>query len=242
MKIGITLPQFNADARAMLLAAQRAEANGIDAVFCYDHYPKPSRPEAQHGLTMLGAIAAATTTVELGTLVARIGVSLDGVLLSQFHTAARLAGPERFICGLGIGDKESDEEDDALGLERPSIDERFTRLEFVAHQLHEWGLRIWVAGRSRRAATLSAAIGAARNLWDPTDQQLADAVLEADGRPITWGAQVDVTNDDGVKALAEKFAALNEMGIAYAVAAPTKAGAPDAAERVMQAKSLAGLP
>lgn len=241
MKIGLTLPQFNADAAAMVTAAQRAEAAGIDAVFCYDHYPKPSRPEAQHGLTMLGALSQATSTVELGTLVARIGVVPDGVLLSQLHTAARLAGPERFLCGLGIGDKESDEEDDAIGMERPPIDERFTRLETVAHQLTDWGLRVWVAGRSRRAATLSAAIGAARNLWDPTDQQLADAVLEAEGRPITWGAQVDVTNDAGVKELAEKFAALNDMGIAYAVAAPTKAGAPDAAEQVMRSKELAGL-
>jgi alkanesulfonate monooxygenase SsuD/methylene tetrahydromethanopterin reductase-like flavin-dependent oxidoreductase (luciferase family) len=241
VKIGLTLPQFSADAGAMVAAAQRAESAGIDAVFCYDHYPKPSRPEAQHGLTMLGALSQATERVEIGSLVARIGVVPDGVLLSALHTAARHAGPERFICGLGVGDQESDEEHEALDMARPPLEERFVRLESVACQLRDWGLTVWLAGRSRHAATLSAAIGAARNLWDPTDQQLADAVLEAEGRAITWGAQVDVTTDAGVDELAKKFAALRDMGITYAVAAPTKAGAPDAAERVMSAKERAGL-
>ncbi len=242
MKIGLTLPQFSGDAAAMVAAAQRAEAEGIDAVFAYDHYPKPDRPEALHGLTMLGALAVATERIAIGTLVARIGVVPDGVLISQIRTAARLAGPGRFLAGLGVGDKLSDPEDDALGITRPPLDERFARLEFVATTLRDIGVDVWIAGRSRRGAALSAAIGAARNLWEPTDQQLAEALLEAEGRPITWGAQVEVTTDDGVEQLAAKFHALHAMGVAYAVAAPTKAGAPDAAARVMSAKVQAGLP
>lgn len=242
MKIGLTLPQFSGDATAMVAAARRAEGEGIDAVFAYDHYPKPDRPEALHGLTMLGALAVATERIELGTLVARIGVVPDQVLLSQMRTAARLAGPDRFIAGLGVGDHLSDPEDAALGITRPSLDERFERLELVAVTLRGYGIPVWVGSRSRRGAALSAAVGAGRNLWEPTDQQLAEALLEAEGRPVTWGAQVDVTTDAGVKELAEKFAALDGMDVAYAIAAPTKAGAPDAAARVMSAKELAGLP
>ena len=226
----------------MVAAAQRAEAAGIDLVVAYDHYPKPARPEALHGLTMLGAIAVATERVQIGTLVARIGVVPDQVLISQIRTAARLAGPGRFIAGLGVGDHLSDDEDEALGITRPSLDERFARLEVVATTLRSHGIDVWIGSRSRRGAALSAAVGAGRNLWDPTDQQLAEAVLEADGRPITWGAQVEVTTDDGVAALAEKLAALADMKVAYAIAAPTKAGAPDAAEQVMRSKKLAGLP
>lgn len=240
MRIGITLPQFSGDAPAMVAAAKRAEDVGLDAVFAYDHYPREGRWEALHGMTMLGALAVATERVAIGSLVARIGVVPDGVLLSGIRTANKLS-QGRFIAGIGIGDKESDVEDVALNITRPPIDERFTRLEYVASELHKDGIEVWVAGRSRRAATMSAGLGIARNLWDPTEQQLAEAVLEAEGRPMTWGAQVDVTNDDGVKSLAEKFAALSEMGISAAVAAPTKAGAPDAAERVMSAKELAGL-
>ena len=167
VKIGLTLPQFNADARAMVAAAQRAEAEGIDAVFAYDHYPKPERPEAQHGLTMLGALAVATDRIEIGPLVARIGVVPDRVLLSQLHTLGRLAGAERVLCGLGIGDRQSDSEDIALGIERPSLDERVARLEFVASTLkNEFGLTVWIGGRSRRAEAVAVDLGVSRNLWD----------------------------------------------------------------------------
>ena len=95
---------------------------------------------------------------------------------------------------------------------------------------------------SARRHRVAAATGAGRNLWEPTDQQLAEAVLESEGRDVTWGAQVDVTDDAGVNDLAEKFAALAKMGVAVAIAAPTKAGAPDAAAQVMRAKKIAGLP
>lgn len=237
MKIGITLPQFNADASAMVAAARRAEAAGIDGVFVYDHYPKPDRPEAQHGLTMLGGLAMATERITLGLMVARIGVVPDRVLLSQIRTAARLAGTDRFIAGLGVGDHLSDAEDIALGITRPSLDERFARLEFVASTLkNEYGLQVWIGGRSARAAQVCADLGVSQNLWDGTDEQLAGA----DGA-VSWGAQVDVTDDAGVKDLAQKFAALHELGVTWAVAAPTKAGAPDAAEQVMRSKELAGL-
>ncbi len=102
---------------------------------------------------------------------------------------------------------------------------------------------MWVGGKSRRAATLSAAAGAGRNLWEPTDQQLADAVLESEGRDVTWGAQVDVTNDAGVeRSGGEIRRAARRWACAVAIAAPTKAGAPDAAAQVMRAKKIAGLP
>lgn len=242
MRIGITLPQFSADPHGMVAAARRAEDAGIDGVFVYDHYPKPERPEAQHGMTMLGALAVATTRVSLGLLVARIGVVPDRVLLAQFCTVGRLAGPDRLLCGLGVGDRQSDSEDVALGIARPPVEERFARLEFVASTLkNELGLHTWIGGRSKRAEAVAVELGLSRNLWDATDDDLAVALQSADGNPITWGAQVDVTHDDGVDALAARFASLAALGVAWAVAAPTKAAAPDAAARVMAAKSAANL-
>jgi alkanesulfonate monooxygenase SsuD/methylene tetrahydromethanopterin reductase-like flavin-dependent oxidoreductase (luciferase family) len=214
----------------MVAAARRAEDVGIDAVFAYDHYPRPDRPEALHGATMLGAIATATEAITIGTLVSRIGVVPDQVLLSQLRTVARLA-PGRFVAGLGVGDHESDAEDAALGITRPSLDERFNRLELVAAELMKDGIEVWVGGRSRRAATLAAALGTTRNLWDPTDTQLKDALTEG---PVTWGGTAD--------AQPEKLRELADLGVTLAVVAPLKAGAPDAAQRVMSAKKLAGLP
>ncbi|MEY2426237.1 MAG: hypothetical protein QOI61_1809 [Actinomycetota bacterium] len=241
MKIGLTLPQFSADARAFVDAAIRAEAVGIDAVFAYDHYPRVGRPEALHGMTMLGALSVATDAVTIGTLVARIGVVPDQVLISALRTGARLSDG-KFIAGLGVGDHESDAEDEALGIERPPLEERFARLEYVAATLKNEGIEVWIGGRSRRAAVLAAAVGVGRNLWEPTDQQLVEALDEAEDRELTWGAQVDVTTDAGVEDLAATLRALAAQGVACAVCAPTKAGAPDAAERVMSAKKLAGLP
>ncbi|MEY2418722.1 MAG: hypothetical protein QOG90_1402 [Actinomycetota bacterium] len=230
MKIGITLPQFSADARGMVAAAQRAQAAGLDGVFVYDHYPRPGRPQALHGHVMLGALAVATQDITIGMLVARVGVVPDGVLISSMRTAARLA-PGRFVAGLGVGDRESDVEDEALGIARPSLDERFTRLEAIAAALMHDGIEVWVAGRSRRAATVTAALGAKRNLWEPTDTQLKDACAEG---PVTWGATGDIA--------ADTLRTLADAGVEYAVAAPHKPSAPDAAERVMSAKEQAGLP
>ena len=232
MKVGITLPQFSADALAMVEAARRAEAAGLDGVFVYDHYPRPGRTEALQGTAMLGALATATESVVLGSLVSRIGVVPDGVLVSQLRTLARLA-PGRFVAGLGVGDHHSDVEDEALGITRPPLDERFERLEFVAATLMHEGVDVWVAGRSRRAATLCAALGAARNLWEPTDTQLKEALAEAEGHPITWGATGDADP--------EKLRQLADLGVAWAVVAPHKASASDAAARVMSAKEQAGL-
>ena len=230
MKIGITLPQFSADAVAMVEAARRAESVGIDGVFVYDHYPRPGRPEAQQGHVMLGALAVATNNVTIGSLVSRIGVVPDAVLLSTLRTASRLA-PGRFVAGLGVGDHESDVEDVALGITRPDLDQRWTRLEFVAGELREEDIDVWIGGRGPRAARVTAAVRAKRNLWEPTDTQLKEAL--ADG-PVTWGATADADP--------QRLRELADLGVEWAVVAPLKAGAPDAAARVMSAKEQAGLP
>jgi alkanesulfonate monooxygenase SsuD/methylene tetrahydromethanopterin reductase-like flavin-dependent oxidoreductase (luciferase family) len=229
VRIGITLPQFSANALAMVEAARRAETVGLDGVFVYDHYPREGRTEALQGHVMIGALAVATERVTIGNLVSRIGVIPDAVLISKLRTAARLA-PGRFVAGLGVGDHESDVEDAALGIKRPDLEERWTRLEFVAAQLHKEGIEVWVGGRSRRAATVAAAVGAKRNLWEPTDTQIKDAVAEG---AVTWGATADPNPD--------KLRELAALGVDFAVVAPLKAGAPDAAARVMRAKEEAGL-
>src|SRR5690349_3749139 len=229
MRLGITLPQFNADALGMVEAARRAEREGVDGVFVYDHYPRAGREEAHQGHVMLGAIATATERVTVGSLVSRIGVHNDVVLMAKLRTAHRLL-PGRFVAGLGVGDHESDPEDAALGITRPPLEERWTRLEHVAASLKNEGVEVWVGGRSRRAATVAAAVGAPRNLWEPTDTQLKEALAEG---PVTWGATQDPD--------ADKLRELADLGVAWAVVAPLKAGAPDAAARLMSAKEAAGL-
>ena len=84
MKIGITLPQFRHEAGSAIEAARRAEDLGLDGVFCFDHlWPmaQPDRP-ALSMAPLLGALAASTSTISVGTLVSRVGLVPDGVLVA----------------------------------------------------------------------------------------------------------------------------------------------------------------
>src|SRR5664279_6169461 len=113
MRVGITLPQFRDEADTALDAARRAEALGIDGVFCFDHlWPmgQPGRPALSSG-PLLGALAAVTSTIHLGTLVARIGLVPDDVLVEVLCGVDSLSGG-RLVAGIGTGDRLSREEND----------------------------------------------------------------------------------------------------------------------------------
>ncbi len=105
--------------------ARRADELGIDGVFCYDHlWPmgQPDRP-ALAPFPVLGAVAATTARVAVGTLVARIGLVPEGVLESEFEALAAIA-PGRVVAALGTGDRLSAEENRAYGIDFAPAGER----------------------------------------------------------------------------------------------------------------------
>ena len=117
MQVGITLPQFRDEADSALEAARRAEDLGIDGVFCFDHlWPmgQPGRPALSSG-PLLGALAASTSTIAVGTLVARIGLLPDDVLVAVLSSLASMSGG-RLIAGIGTGDHLSRAENEAYGI------------------------------------------------------------------------------------------------------------------------------
>ncbi len=133
MKVGITLPQFRDEADSALEAARRAEALGIDGVFCFDHlWPmgQPGRPALSSG-PLLGALAASTSTIAIGPLVARIGLLPDDVLVAVLAGLASLSDG-RLIAGLGTGDHLSRAENEAFGIPFEPASERRVRLASVA--------------------------------------------------------------------------------------------------------------
>ena len=97
VKLGITLPSFRDDPTRALEIAAAAEAAGLDGVFLYDHLfrraPDGSRRPALELLAMMGAVAAETRRVAIGSLVARATLRPPAVLASGFDTALRIAGP-----------------------------------------------------------------------------------------------------------------------------------------------------
>jgi len=230
MKVGITLPQFRDDADAALAAARRAEQLGIDGVFCFDHlWPmgQPGRPALSSG-PLLGALAASTSTIALGTLVARIGLLPDEVLVEVLCGVQALSGG-RLLAGIGTGDRLSREENEAYGIPFESADVRRERLGAVAASVVAAGVPVWLGGGRPEMVALARATGAAVNVWQVGVGPVAD--LAAQGVEVTWGGPVG----DTVEEASTMLAAVAGAGASWAVCAW-----PDSLEVVAEAAARVG--
>ena len=197
MRVGTTLPQFRTEAETAIDAARRAEDLGLDGVFVFDHmWPIGNRDGAVlQSFSLLGALAAETERVELGTLVARVGLVPDAVLVNQFASMREIIG-DRLIAGRGTGDDLSKAENDAYGVAYESAEERLQAVARNCAACGELGIETWVGGRSPEAREVAGAQASALNVWQATAAAVAeegeDVRRHADGRSveITWAGQV----------------------------------------------------
>lgn len=133
MKVGVVMPIGResdghipgwAELRAF---AERAEADGLDSIWVFDHllFRFPGQePEGIHeAWTMLSALAAVTSRVELGILVAAMPFR-NPALLAKMAAAAEEVSGGRLILGVGTGWHEP--EFDAFGY---PFDHRVGRFE-----------------------------------------------------------------------------------------------------------------
>jgi probable F420-dependent oxidoreductase len=115
MKVGVTVPLAARDVehsapfpdwRAVRDFAAHAEAVGLDSLWVFDHLlfrrPGEATSGIQEAWTMLSALAAATTRVELGTLVVATPFR-NPALLAKMAAAADDVSGGRLILGLGAG-------------------------------------------------------------------------------------------------------------------------------------------
>jgi probable F420-dependent oxidoreductase len=113
LKVGIQLPEVERDVRwAELLDMTRAiEDLGFDSVWVGEHllYRWEDRPARGpwEAWTLLAAIAASTSRVELGPLVACTSFHNPALLAKQAATIDELSGG-RFVLGLGAGWNETE--------------------------------------------------------------------------------------------------------------------------------------
>jgi alkanesulfonate monooxygenase SsuD/methylene tetrahydromethanopterin reductase-like flavin-dependent oxidoreductase (luciferase family) len=212
VKVGITLPQFRDDAEGAIAVALDAEAAGLDGVFVFDHlWPigQPDKPSI-HSLALLGALAAETSAIHVGSLVARVGLVPDAVLVNALGAVARMAGP-RLIAGVGAGDRLSRAENTAYGVPFDPAAERLAAVGRVCDGLRAKGITAWVGGRSAAAREVALDHADALNLWDaPVEEVAAEREVT-----VTWGGLVRPETD-----LSAHLAGLDAAGATWAVLAP----------------------
>jgi hypothetical protein len=214
MLVGITLPQFRDEADSALDAARRAEGLGIDGVFCFDHlWPmgQPERPALSSG-PLLGALAASTSTIAVGTLVARIGLLPDDVLVAELSSLASLSDG-RLIAGIGTGDHLSRAENEAYGIPFEPASERRVRLASVAAAVRDHDVPVWIGGGLPKTVALARSLSVAVNLWE--GEVLRVAELVATGLEVTWGGPVGETVEEATECLTR----VAEAGATWAVCA-----------------------
>ena len=202
MKLGVTLPSFQRAPEQAIVVARAAEAAGLDGVFCYDHLFRVGadgrhRP-ALDVTALLGAVAAATTRIWIGTLVARASLRPPATLEVGLETVARLA-PGRLIVGVGSGDSESQQEQRAFGLRGTTVRDRVEALQGAVAALRGHNFPVWVGGTSS-AVRRVAARADGWNRWGSTPARFARelASLDVAGRPDftpSWGGLVAVDED-----------------------------------------------
>jgi alkanesulfonate monooxygenase SsuD/methylene tetrahydromethanopterin reductase-like flavin-dependent oxidoreductase (luciferase family) len=242
VKVALMLPTFTVDAAMPIRAAALAEANGLDGAFAFDHlWPmgNPTRP-ALWSFGVLGAVAAVTTRLSLGPLVARIDLLPEEKLVDAFATLAAIAGDGRVIAALGAGDHLSAAENEAYGIGQGPAADRLDAVARTADRLRARGLATWIGGTSVAASRVAREHADAHNLWSVTAEDVHRRV-ERDGDipPKTWGGQVLIGEDaseladlratygerDGlvsgtVAQVAAALRAYEEVGVTWCVCAP----------------------
>lgn len=104
LSIDIGLSPFDADAGWMLDAAVTAEESGYGGVWTMDHLSGvvAGKASSMEAFTLLGAIAARTTSVTVGVLVANQRNRHPAVLAASMATLQNLSGG-RAMLGIGLG-------------------------------------------------------------------------------------------------------------------------------------------
>lgn len=136
IKLGLQIPNFSygtgvAELFPTVIAqAREAEEAGFDSVFVMDHFYQlpglgvPEEPMLE-AYTALGALAAATQNVQLGTLVTG-NTYRNPTLLAKAITTLDVISQGRAVLGIGTGWFEL--EHDSLGYEFGTFTDRFDKL------------------------------------------------------------------------------------------------------------------
>lgn len=215
-RIGLQIPNFTYPERdeplfeRVAAVAVAGEQAGFDTIFVMDHFfqlPLIGPPELEmfDAYTLLGGIAARTTSARLGTLVTGVTYR-NPALLAKAVTALDVVSNGRALLGIGAAWYEA--EHDALGVRFPPMAERFERLEEA--------LQICQGMFTQRQTTF------AGNHYSVTDAWNSPAPVTPGGPPILVGG----TGERKTARLAAQYASEWNCNAAF-VELPTKLAALD---------------
>jgi alkanesulfonate monooxygenase SsuD/methylene tetrahydromethanopterin reductase-like flavin-dependent oxidoreductase (luciferase family) len=264
VRIGITLPSFRDDPDIPIAVAVAAEAAGVDGVFAYDHLFRVAgdgrmRP-ALECTTLLGAVAAETSRVTLGTLVARATFRPPATLGVALDTVQRVSGG-RLIAAVGAGDSQSRLENESYGLGFESEAERVAALDATVTTLADRGYPVWVGGSASHVGAIAARTdgwnrwGADASRFACEAEHVRGLAAEAGRDPaaltLSWGGLVvlDATDEradakaqrlgagagvltGGPQRLAEELRAFADLEAEWLIIGPIDSSNPENAARL----------
>ena len=231
VRIGQALPSFVEDPEIPINVARAAESAEIDGVFVYDHLWRgdpPNRRPALECFALLGAVAAETERVQVGTLVARATLRPPATLANAFATAQRVSDG-RLIAAIGSGDSQSRAENEAFGLEFGSMVDRVNALHDAVRACMTLNdFPVWVGGRAAQVREV-VAIADGWNSWGTEPARFAEqAALVREISPdatLTWGGLARPL-EEGAGALADRLQPYVGAGAAWIILGPVDAGDP----------------
>jgi alkanesulfonate monooxygenase SsuD/methylene tetrahydromethanopterin reductase-like flavin-dependent oxidoreductase (luciferase family) len=193
MRVGTALPQRRLDT-AFLDVARECEALGYASVSVYDHLVPLGAPDGTpvlEAFTTMAAVAAATSSLRVVSLVVRAAMRPPAMTAHLARTVAAVAGPGRFVLGLGAGDASSAREDAMLGVPHldPAARRDAVRAAVAAVRALTPGLEVWVGGNGALTRALAIEVADGWNCWAATPAEVSAAAVPP-GTKVTWGGQV----------------------------------------------------
>lgn len=127
VRLGWWLSSEELDPRRLVDDAVRAESIGCPTAMISDHLRPWVRRQGQasHVWSVVGAIAHATSTIEIGTGVVSMVHRNHPIVVAQAAATAAVMSEDRFFLGVGTGERLNEQ---AFGERWPSSGERLDRL------------------------------------------------------------------------------------------------------------------
>ena len=162
-KFGYTLMTEQSGPKDLVRYAVAAENVGFDFEVSSDHYSPwlTSQGHAPYAWAVLGAVAQATSRVELATYVTCPTLRYHPAVIAQKSATMQLLADGRFILGLGAGENLNEH---VVGEGWPAVDARQDMLEeavTIIRELHSGELTTWEGNYFR--------VDSAR-IWDLPDE------------------------------------------------------------------------